>query len=52
LSPPARTHSGQPESSAAKLYCSLLRKTPTPENGVTYIASAMVFQHLIWRVSS
>jgi hypothetical protein len=38
LSPPARTHSGQPESSAAKLYCLLLRKTPTPENGVAYIA--------------
>ena len=34
----ARTHSGQPESSVAKLYCLLLRKTPTPENGVAYIA--------------
>jgi hypothetical protein len=38
LSPLARTHSGQPESSAAKLYCLLLRKTPTPENKVADIA--------------
>jgi hypothetical protein len=50
--PPARTHSGQPESSAAKLYCLLLRKTPTPENGVAYITRSVTFQHLMWRDSS
>jgi hypothetical protein len=40
LSPQARTHSGQPESSAAKalLLTSPGGKTPTPENGVAYIA--------------
>jgi hypothetical protein len=39
LSPPARTHSGQPESSAAKAFIASSRgKTPIPENGVAYIA--------------
>jgi hypothetical protein len=52
LSPPARTHSGQPESSAAKLYCLLLRKTPNPENGAAYIARSVTFQHLMWHDSS
>jgi hypothetical protein len=52
LSPPARTHSGQPESSAAKLYCLLLRKTPNWENGAAYIALSVTFQHLMWRDSS
>jgi hypothetical protein len=52
LSPPARTHSGQLESSAAKLYCLLLRKTPNPENGAAYIARSMTLQHLMWHDSS
>ena len=39
LSPQARTHSGQPESSVAKAFiASSGGKTPTPENGVAYIA--------------
>jgi hypothetical protein len=52
LSPLARTHSGQLESSVAKLYCLLLRKTPNWENGSAYIACSMTFQHLMWRDSS
>ena len=52
LSPLARTHSGQLESSAAKLYWLLLRKTPNWENGSAYIACSMTFQHLMWRDSS
>jgi hypothetical protein len=53
LSLPARTHSGQPEASAAKLYCLLLRrKTPNPENGTAYIARSVTFQHLMWHDST
>ena len=52
LSPPARTHSGQPESSVAKLYCLLLWKTLNWENGAAYIARSVTFQHLMWRDSS
>jgi hypothetical protein len=40
------------ESSAAKLYCLLLRKTTNRENGTAYIARSLTFQHLIWRDSS
>jgi hypothetical protein len=54
LSPPARTHSGQPDSSAAKSFIAYLSggKTPNPENGAAYIARSLTFQHLMWCDSS
>jgi hypothetical protein len=54
LSPLARTHSGQPESSAAKLLLLTYQegRAQTGENGSAYIARSMMFQHLMWRDSS
>jgi hypothetical protein len=49
LSPPARTHSGQPESSAAKLLLLTYQegRPPNRENGTAYIARSVTFQHLM-----
>jgi Na+(H+)/acetate symporter ActP len=54
LSPPARTHSGQPESSAAKLLLLTYQegRLRIRGNGAAYIARSMTFQHLMWRDSS
>jgi hypothetical protein len=54
LSPPARTHSGQLESSAAKGFIAYFSggRPPNPENGAAYIACSVTFQHLMWRDSS
>ena len=53
FSPPARTHSGQPESSEAKLLLLTYQEgRPQPENGAAYIACSVMFQHLMWYDSS
>jgi hypothetical protein len=38
---------GQPDSSAAKLYCFIRRKTQNPENGAAYIGLGEVCLYLI-----
>jgi hypothetical protein len=54
LSPLARTHSGQPESSAAKLLLLTYQegRPRNRENGAAYIARSATFQHLMWHDSS
>jgi hypothetical protein len=54
LSPLARTHSGQLESSAAKLLLLTYQegRPPNRENGAVYIAHSVTFQHLMWHDSS
>jgi hypothetical protein len=54
LSLPARTCSGQPESSAEKLLLLTYQegRPPNQENGAAYIARSVSFQHLMWRDSS
>ena len=53
LSPQARTHSGQLESSVAKSFIAYLSgvKTLNRENDTAYIDRNVTFQHLMWRDS-